>query len=162
NTIESTTMTVCPRCHQSVDDIRLGVRLTPLKAALFDRIKAAGDIGISTTEIIQEVYRDRSLIKDTTIKSHVNQSMTFWPARNGESVVTADAGFSTATGAKPMLELALQYAGRGWRVIPCRSDKVSRIRNWQVAASPDPETIIDWWTQWPNAWIALLCGCGFV
>jgi hypothetical protein len=66
-------MAACPRCHQSVDDIRLGVRLTPLKASLFDRIKAAGDIGISTTQIIQEVYRDRSLIKDTTIKSHVNQ-----------------------------------------------------------------------------------------
>jgi hypothetical protein len=66
-------MAVCPRCHQSVDDIRLGVRLTPLKAALFDRIKAAGDIGISTTEIIQEVYRDRSPIKETAIKSHVNQ-----------------------------------------------------------------------------------------
>ena len=61
-----------------------------------------------------------------------------------------------------MIETALQYAGRGLRVIPCRSDKVSRIRNWQVAASSDPETIIDWWTQWPNAWIALLCGCGFV
>ena len=62
-------MAACPRCHQSVDDIRLGVRL----ASLFDRIKAAGDIGISTTEIIQEVYRDRSPIKETAIKSHVNQ-----------------------------------------------------------------------------------------
>src|SRR5262245_23875683 len=61
-----------------------------------------------------------------------------------------------------MIETALQYAGRGWRVIPCRSDKVSRIRNWPVAASCDPATIIAWWTQWPNAWIALLCGCGFV
>ena len=59
------------------------------------------------------------------------------------------------------LETALQYAGRGWRVIPCRS-KISRVRNWQVAASCDPETIITWWTEWPNAWIALLCGCGFV
>jgi hypothetical protein len=61
-----------------------------------------------------------------------------------------------------MLELALQYAGRGWRIIPCRSNKISRIRNWQVAASRDPETVITWWTEWPNAWIALLCGCGFV
>jgi hypothetical protein len=61
-----------------------------------------------------------------------------------------------------MLELALQYAGRGWRLIPCRSDKISRIRNWPIAASCDPETIITWWIKWPNAWIALLCGCGFV
>ena len=61
-----------------------------------------------------------------------------------------------------MLETALQNASRGWRIIPCRSDKISRIRNWPVAASCDPETIITWWTEWPNAWIALLCGCGFV
>jgi Bifunctional DNA primase/polymerase, N-terminal len=61
-----------------------------------------------------------------------------------------------------MIETALQYAGRGWRVIPCRSDKISRIRNWPVAASCDPETIITWWTEWPNAWTALLCGGGFV
>src|SRR5215475_8631938 len=60
------------------------------------------------------------------------------------------------------LEGALQYAGRGWRVIPCRFDKISRIRNWPAAASCDPETIITWWTEWPSAWIALLCGCGFV
>src|SRR5262245_22037210 len=79
--------------------------------------------------------------------------MTFWPARNGKSVAIGDAGFSTATGAKPMLETALQYANRSWRVIPCRSDKISRIRNWQVAASCDPKTIITWWTQWPSAWI---------
>src|SRR5215470_5473986 len=87
--------------------------------------------------------------------------MTFWPARNGESVATGDAGFSTATGTKPMLEIALQYASCGWRVIPCRPDKISRIRNWPVAASCDPKTIITWWTEWPNAWIALLCGCVF-
>jgi len=61
-----------------------------------------------------------------------------------------------------MLELALQYAGRGCQVIPCRSNKISYIRNWQVAASCDPETIIAWWTKWPNARIALLCGRGFV
>src|SRR5262245_19756418 len=56
----ATTMTTCPHCHQPIDDIRLGVRLTPLKAAIVDRIKAAGDIGTTTTEIVDDVYRDRS------------------------------------------------------------------------------------------------------
>ena len=88
--------------------------------------------------------------------------MTFWPARIGESVATGDAGLSSAMEAKPMLEIALQYADRGWRIIPCRPDKISRIQNWQVAASCDPKTIITWWTPWPNAWIALVCGCSFV
>jgi hypothetical protein len=49
------------------------VRLTPLKAAIVDHIKAAGDIGVSTTEIIGEVYRGRPPINPTTIKAHVNQ-----------------------------------------------------------------------------------------
>jgi len=44
--------------------------------------------------------------------------MTFWPARIGESVATGDAGLSSAMEAKPMLEIALQYADRGWRIIP--------------------------------------------
>jgi hypothetical protein len=43
--------------------------MTPLKAAIVDRIKAAGDIGI----IIGEVYRDRSPIDPTTIRVHVGQ-----------------------------------------------------------------------------------------
>src|SRR5262245_6643937 len=75
---------------------------------------------------------------------------------------TCRGAFAASRRWRTMIEAALQYAGRPWRVIPCRSDKVSRIRNWQVAASSDPETIIEWWTQWPNAWIALLCGCSFV
>jgi len=66
-------VTTCPYCHQPLNEIRLGVQMTPLKAAIVDRIKAAGDIGITTSEIIGEVYRDRSPIDPTTIKAHVNQ-----------------------------------------------------------------------------------------
>jgi hypothetical protein len=46
----------CPTCHQPFAVERLGVRLTPLKAALFDRIKCAGDIGVSSTELVGELY----------------------------------------------------------------------------------------------------------
>jgi hypothetical protein len=48
---------VCPHCHQHIAVERLGVRLSPLKARLFDRIKAAGEIGISARELVDDLYR---------------------------------------------------------------------------------------------------------
>jgi hypothetical protein len=66
-------VTTCPYCHRPINEVRLGVRLTPLKAAILDRIKASGDIGITTSEIIGEVYRDRSPINCSTIKAHTGQ-----------------------------------------------------------------------------------------
>jgi hypothetical protein len=80
-------MSTCPHCHQSVDNLRLGVRLTPLKTAIVDRIKAAGDIGVTTTEIVNDLYRNRSFVKSTTIKAHVSQindllAGTIWHIRS--------------------------------------------------------------------------------
>jgi hypothetical protein len=42
---------VCPACHQPIREMRLGVRLPPVKAAIVDAIKAAGDVGISSSEL---------------------------------------------------------------------------------------------------------------
>jgi hypothetical protein len=53
--------------------MRFGVRLPQLKAAIVDRIKTAGDIGITSEEIIADLYRDRRLVSPTTIKAHVDQ-----------------------------------------------------------------------------------------
>ena len=36
----------CQRCGQRLPEIRLGVRLTPLKARIFDLIRRAGPDGI--------------------------------------------------------------------------------------------------------------------
>jgi hypothetical protein len=66
-------MSTCPHCHQPTGNLRLGVRLTPLKTAIVDRIKTAGDIGVTTGEIVSDLYRDRSAVNPTTIKAHVNQ-----------------------------------------------------------------------------------------
>jgi hypothetical protein len=60
----------CPFCH-SVEV--LGVRLPPLKAAIFARIKRAGDAGVTSTEIVADLYRDRRPVQPTTIKAHTNQ-----------------------------------------------------------------------------------------
>jgi hypothetical protein len=63
----------CPFCHQTIGTMRFGVRLPQLKAAIVDRIKAAGDLGVASDEIIADLYRDRRPVQPTTIKVHVEQ-----------------------------------------------------------------------------------------
>jgi DNA-binding response OmpR family regulator len=63
----------CSTCHQPIPDARFGVPLTPLKAAVVDCIKAAGDIGVSSEELLMTLWRDRGPVETNTIKSHVNQ-----------------------------------------------------------------------------------------
>jgi hypothetical protein len=68
-------MTICPHCHQPIGAVgaeRLGVRLTPLKAAIVDQIKCAGDIGISSEELMYALW-DRDTVCISTVKAHVWQ-----------------------------------------------------------------------------------------
>jgi hypothetical protein len=62
----------CPHCHQTITAMRLGVRLTPRKAAIVDAIKAAGDIGISSEEL-KYVLWDRDTVCVDTVKAHIWQ-----------------------------------------------------------------------------------------
>jgi hypothetical protein len=66
-------MTVCPCCGQPIAHERLGVRLTPLKAAIVDRIKASGDLGRSSETLMRELYFDRRPVSVRTLKAHVFQ-----------------------------------------------------------------------------------------
>lgn len=47
--------------------------MTPLKAALFDRIKAAGDLGVSSEELLTDCYeqRGRRRVGASCIKVHI-------------------------------------------------------------------------------------------
>jgi hypothetical protein len=64
----------CPHCRQIIGHERCGVRLTPLKAELFDIIKRAGDIGVTSVELIHSaLYRDRRTVSHLTVKSHIWQ-----------------------------------------------------------------------------------------
>lgn len=65
-------MTRCPACHRPYTEERVGVRLPPLKAAIFDSIKANSELGITAAELMQEHYRGKPR-KVSVIKSHVNQ-----------------------------------------------------------------------------------------
>ena len=73
-----------------------------------------------------------------------------------------------------LLENALSYAARGWRVLPlhtplnggcsCRrpacphAGKHPRPAHGLLEASTDPATINQWWQQWPDANIGIMTG----
>lgn len=82
--------------------------------------------------------------------------------------------------ANPLLAAALDYAARGWRVVPlhecvsrgpgvaigcsCGRDgcdsqgKHPRIKEWQKVASSDPAQIDQWWHKWPGANVGVALG----
>jgi hypothetical protein len=65
---------LCPKCHQPIKHVRLGVGLTELKAGIFDAIKAAGDIGVSLAQ--SDLWRDSSRTRPptrNTVRSHIVQ-----------------------------------------------------------------------------------------
>jgi hypothetical protein len=64
---------VCPHCGQPIAHERLGVVLTPLKAAIVDAIKRHGDLGVSSESLIWVLYSDRTPVSVTTLKAHVWQ-----------------------------------------------------------------------------------------
>ncbi len=58
----------------------------------------------------------------------------------------------------PILLAALQYASAGFRVFPCRKDKVPHITGWRANATTDEATIRSWFVRWPDAMIGMPCG----
>jgi hypothetical protein len=62
----------CPTCHRPMPpETRAGVRLTPLKARIFDVIRRAGVDGISAVDINAIVFDRRASLD--TVKAHVWQ-----------------------------------------------------------------------------------------
>ncbi len=64
-------MRVCECCGQPLQDVRNGVRLTPLKARIFDLIKARP--GINRKELCELIYGQVSFSGALTIGAHVSQ-----------------------------------------------------------------------------------------
>lgn len=57
-----------------------------------------------------------------------------------------------------MLQAALEYAEHGYAVIPVqRANKHPYIDEWQKIY-PNPDQVREWWKQWPDANIGIVCG----
>src|SRR5690349_15799690 len=53
-----------------------------------------------------------------------------------------------------LLDAALGYAKRGWRVFPCLG-KRPRTPNGHKVATDDADQICEWWYEWPDANVGL-------
>lgn len=63
------------------------------------------------------------------------------------------------TAPRACLTAALDYAGRGWRVVPITpTKKHPLIRRWTEKASTEPRTITNWWRRWPAAGVGIATG----
>jgi predicted transcriptional regulator len=65
-------------------------------------------------------------------------------------------------GSPAMLDKALSYLDKGWSVIPIRSWQKSKepCVKWKPYQDelPSREKVIEWWTKWPDAGIAVVLG----
>jgi hypothetical protein len=64
-------MKLCSCCHQPLPEIRAGVRLSPLKAHIFDAIKRAGVDGIPLEVVNTLVFDGRTTA--VNVRNHVHQ-----------------------------------------------------------------------------------------
>lgn len=64
------TDTYCPHCHQPYRAERVGVRMTVLKARIYDAIKAPGEVGASNREVAAAIGYTRH---SSIVGKHVRQ-----------------------------------------------------------------------------------------
>jgi hypothetical protein len=57
-----------------------------------------------------------------------------------------------------LLEKAIGYAKRGWRVFPCKPQGKTPLVKWRDQATIDPEVIRDFWKKYPGANIGVVTG----
>jgi hypothetical protein len=62
----------CDHCGQSLPEIRLGVRLTPFKARLFDLVRRSGINGIHSDDLYSLLYPEGGGSRHT-LKAHIWQ-----------------------------------------------------------------------------------------
>jgi hypothetical protein len=70
--IEEQRMNRCPTCGQEIGEYREGVRLSVLKARLFDAILRAGADGIEGNDLFDMLLKERGA-GPTVLKTHVYQ-----------------------------------------------------------------------------------------
>ncbi len=56
------------------------------------------------------------------------------------------------------LEAAIKYLSLGWRCIPINPEDKSALVKWKTGTKGTVDQLKEWWTQWPNAMVAVLTG----
>jgi hypothetical protein len=64
----------CPHCGQAMPQMRMGVRMFPQTARVFDIIKAAGREGISGEALFERAYAGVKKPSYSCIKGHVDHA----------------------------------------------------------------------------------------
>ena len=57
-----------------------------------------------------------------------------------------------------VLEMALDWAEKGFHIFPCKPDKSPYTPNGFKDATTNQATILKWWGKWPNAMIGMSTG----
>ena len=72
---------------------------------------------------------------------------------------------ATAYHDQPNLQVALDLAGAGFAVFPCRpaqeadhKPKTPRVNDWPAVATRDPDQVRAWWRKWPDSIAGLPTG----
>lgn len=82
---------VCPSCGQPAPNLRLGIRLTALKADIFDAIKSRGSHQIKASEIASQIgYERPNVVKQHVLQINDMLEETDWRI---ESLRGKDGGF---------------------------------------------------------------------
>ncbi len=82
------------------------------------------------------------------------------------SMMTMGAAMSVAEQIEPEFEnenlaAALEYAARGWHVLPCRpADKKPLTKHGKDDATTDGDTILAWWSRWPRPYVRVALRSG--
>jgi hypothetical protein len=63
----------CPHCQQVLPEFRLGVRLPPLKARIFDLVQRGGEDGILASDLLNIAYADPPASGRKILSSHIHQ-----------------------------------------------------------------------------------------
>lgn len=63
----------CPHCQQVLPEVRVGVRLPPLKARIFDLVLRGGEDGITARDVLEIVYAELEGPSAKTVHVHVFQ-----------------------------------------------------------------------------------------
>jgi DNA-binding winged helix-turn-helix (wHTH) protein len=80
-------MMTCPHCRQRLSGVRFGVQLGPIQLRIIDAITRAAPDGISRTDLVDLIYGDRPVVRQT-ISVHIRQINIALGARDEFQIIS--------------------------------------------------------------------------